>query len=210
MSMDKPFRVEVAVDAPRDAVWRAFTEPEQIRHWFGWDYDGLEDEIRHIFADHATLVPPGLIKLEPDGTIELEPLGADRTLIRATKPGDLDAAEWKDVYGDIEEGWITFFNQLRHRLAHHPDAARRMVIRSGPAIPTRLALPGEPWHETRYQRGAQVEDGSLAIVFTKAPLTSAEPAETMLLVTTYDLDDGAYAAAEAHWAAWWESVSDAH
>ena len=43
MSMDKPFRVEVIVDAPRDAVWRALTEPEQIRHWFGWDYDGLED-----------------------------------------------------------------------------------------------------------------------------------------------------------------------
>ena len=209
MSMDKPFRVEVAVDAPRDAVWRAFTEPEQIRHWFGWDYDGLEDEIRYIFVDHATLVPPGLINLEPDGTIELEPLDADRTLIRAIKPGDLDAAEWKDVYGDIEEGWITFFNQLRHRVARHPDARRRMVIRSGPAIPTRLVLPGEPWHQSRYQRGAEV-DGSLAIVFTKAPLTSAEPAETMLLVTTYDLDDGAYAAAESRWAAWWESVSDAH
>ena len=56
MSMDKPFRVEVIVDAPRDAVWRALTEPEQIRHWFGWDYDGLEDEIRVIFVEHATLV----------------------------------------------------------------------------------------------------------------------------------------------------------
>ena len=45
MSMDKPFRVEVSVDAPRDVVWRALTEPERIRHWFGWEYDGLEDEI---------------------------------------------------------------------------------------------------------------------------------------------------------------------
>ena len=57
MSMDKPFRVEVTVDAPRDTVWRALTEPEQIRHWFGWDYDGLEDEIRLIFVEHASLIP---------------------------------------------------------------------------------------------------------------------------------------------------------
>jgi hypothetical protein len=112
MSLDKPFRVEVVVDAPRDAVWRALTEPEQIRHWFGWEYDGLEEEINVIFVEHATLVPPSLIELSDDGVIELEDLG-ERTLIRAIKPGDLDAAEWQDVYGDIEEGWITFFHQLR-------------------------------------------------------------------------------------------------
>ena len=59
--------------------------------------------------------------------IELEDLG-ERTLIRAIKPGDLDAAEWQDVYGGIEEGWITFFHQLRHRLARHPDSTRRMIV----------------------------------------------------------------------------------
>ena len=46
MSMDKPFRVEVTVDAPRDVVWRELTEPERIRHWFGWEYDGLDEEIK--------------------------------------------------------------------------------------------------------------------------------------------------------------------
>ena len=46
MSMDKPFRVEVTVDAPRDVVWRELTESERIRHWFGWEYDGLDDEIK--------------------------------------------------------------------------------------------------------------------------------------------------------------------
>ena len=48
MSMDKPYRVEVTVDAPRDEVWRELTEPEQIKHWFGWQYDGLDDEIKWI------------------------------------------------------------------------------------------------------------------------------------------------------------------
>ncbi len=131
MSMDKPFRVEVMVDAPRDEVWRALTVPEQIRHWFGWEYDGLDDEIKLIFVEHAKLFPPGRIEMPQDGLIELEDHG-DRTLIRVTKPGDLDADEWKDVYGDIEEGWITFFNQLRHRIARHPEATRRTIFRHRP------------------------------------------------------------------------------
>jgi hypothetical protein len=194
MSMDKPFRVEVVVDAPRDAVWRALTEPEQIRHWFGWEYDGLEEEIRVIFVEHATLIPPDRIELSADGVIELEDLGS-RTLIRAIKPGDLDAAEWQDVYGDIEEGWITFFHQLRHRLARHPDSTRRMIVLRGDvALPD---LPGEPWHESRYQRGAE-SDGALVVVFAKPG------GEAMLLVTTYDLDDTAFAAAEERWTDWWD------
>jgi uncharacterized protein YndB with AHSA1/START domain len=197
MSMDKPYRVEVTVDAPRDIVWRALTEPEQIRHWFGWDSDDLDAEIEYIFVDHATLRPPDRIEMSGDGLIELEAVGENRTLIRATKPGDLDAAEWQDVYGDIEEGWITFFHQLRHRLAHHPDSARRMIVRTA-AIPL-PDLPGEPWHQSAYQRGTDV-DGSLVIVFAKPDGTDAR-----LLVTTYDLDDEAFAAAEAHWDAWWQS-----
>ena len=154
MSMDKPFRVEVSVDAPRDVVWRTLTEPEQIRHWFGWDYDGLDDEIELIFVEHARLRPPDRIEMSDDGLIELEERDG-RTVIRATKPGDLDAVEWEDVYGDIEEGWITFFNQLRHRLERHSDSTRRMIVRNAnlAALPE---LPGEPWHSSRYQRGADV------------------------------------------------------
>ena len=59
MSMDKPFRVEVSVDAPRDVVWRTLTEPEQIRHWFGWDYDGLDDEIELIFVEARPVASAG-------------------------------------------------------------------------------------------------------------------------------------------------------
>lgn len=198
MSMDKPYRVEVTIDAPRDVVWRALTEPEQIRHWFGWDYDGLDDEIEFIFVKHATLRPPDRIEMSQDGLIELEEAGPNRTVIRATKPGDLDAAQWRDVYGDIEEGWITFFNQLRHRIARHPDSNRRMIVRKA-TLPL-PDLPGEPWHSSRYQRGTDV-DGALVVVFAKP-----DGGEAMLLVTTYDLDDDAFAAAEQRWDAWWEQL----
>ena len=188
MSMDKPFRIEVTVDAPRDVVWRAISEPERIRHWFGWEYDGLEDEIQHIFVDHATQVAPERIDLG-DHAIELEDLG-DRTLIRVIKPGDAEG--WEGVYGDIEEGWITFFNQLRHRLERHPSSTRRMIVRKGPSFPE---LAGEPWHSSEFQRGVDA-DGELAIVFGKPG------GEQMLLVTTYDLDDDTFAAAEERWNAW--------
>ena len=149
-------------------------------------------------------MPPDRIELVQDGYVELISLG-DRTLIRAVKPGDLDAAEWQDVYGDIEEGWITFFNQLRHRLARDPEGARRMVVKTGSAVPSAVRLPGEPWHESRYQRGVDV-DGTLVIVGAKAPLDSDEPADTMLLVTTYGLDDDAFAAVEHRWTSWWDEL----
>jgi uncharacterized protein YndB with AHSA1/START domain len=191
MSMDKPYRIEVTVDAARDVIWSALTEPEQIRHWFGWDYDGLEEEIEWIFVKEARRHPPDRIEFDSDVT--LHDLGDGRTLIRAVKPGDLDAAEWQDVYGDIEEGWITFFNQLKYWLEHHPRSRRRMIVRKAQSFPP---LVGEPWHESRFQRGVVTPDDELAIVFGKPG------AEQMLLVTTYDLSDDDFAGAERRWDQW--------
>lgn len=196
-SMDKPFRIEVTVDAPRDVVWRELTEPDRIKHWFGWDYDGLDGEIRFIFVEHAEPHPPDRIEMGMEQTIELVEAGPKRTVVRITKPGDLDALEWKDVYGDIEEGWIAFFQQLRHRLAVAPDAPRRTILREGPA---RLVdLPGTPWHASRFQRGFDHE-GALAVLGVKPD------GEGRLVVTTYGLDDGAFAAAEAYWDEVWQRV----
>ena len=54
---DKPMEdhvlVEVTVPAPADAVWAALRDPEKIKDWFGWDTDGLKDEIDFIFVTHA-------------------------------------------------------------------------------------------------------------------------------------------------------------
>ncbi len=148
-----------------------------------------EDDGEGAVGLGAALVAAGV----PGLTRELGERGG-RTVIRATKPGDLDAVEWVDVYGDIEEGWITFFNQLRHRLERHPDSTRRMIVRNVnlAALPE---LPGEPWHSSRYQRGADV-DGTLVVVGVKPDGAG------MLLVTTYDLDDDAFAAVERRWDEW--------
>jgi hypothetical protein len=181
----KPFRVEVTVDAGSGAVWRWLTEVEEIRQWFGWDYDGLDAEIRFIFVEHAVLVPPDRIELSADGTIELEDLG-EQTTIRAVQPGEPD-----DGYDPIEEGWVTFLHQLRHRIARHAGARRRTIYLTGSADAAALELPGEPWHASRYQRGTDV-DGTLVVVW-------GDGSDASLVVTTYDLDDDAFAAAEASW-----------
>jgi hypothetical protein len=198
MSMDKPFDLEVSIDAPRDAVWRALTEPERIRHWFAWEHDGLDDEIRYIFVEHAE-IDEGAHVIRGHSDISVFERDG-RTVIRAVKPGDLSAVEWKDVYGGVEEGWITFFNQLRHRLERgHAQSRRRMIVLKGelPGVP---ALPGSPWHRSAFQAGAEV-DGALLVVFVQPS------GEAMGLVTTYDLDDDAFAAAEARWSSWWRSLA---
>ena len=196
--MDKPYRIEVTVDAPRDAVWRALTEVEQIRHWFGWEYEGLEGEIEYIFVEHATLHRPDRIEFGDGGRFELDELGPDRTVVRAIKPGDASSDEWKDVYGGVEEGWITFLNQLRHRFAVAPEGARRMLVLNG-SLAELPELPGTPWHASRFQRAADVR-GSL-IVVGRRPND-----EAMLLVTVYDVDDATFARLSDEWSSWWESV----
>jgi hypothetical protein len=195
--MDKPFRIEVTINAPRDAVWRALTEVEQIRHWFGWEYDGLEGEIEYIFVEHAELHAPDRIEFGDGTTFTLDEVGPARTVVRAVKPGDASSAEWKDVYGGVEEGWITFLNQLRHRFEHAPPGVRRMLVLEGvlAALPD---LPGTPWHATRYQRGADVK-GSLVVVGIRPG------GEGQLLVTAYDLDDATFARLVDEWTAWWQS-----
>ena len=61
------------------------------------------------------------------------------------------------------------------------------------------SLPGSPWHASQFQAGADV-DGTLVVVFVQPS------GEAMGLVTTYDLDDEAFAAAESHWSSWWDSL----
>jgi hypothetical protein len=49
MSDDTRPRIEVTIAAPVDVVWDALRDKDKIRHWLGWDYDGLGGEIDLIF-----------------------------------------------------------------------------------------------------------------------------------------------------------------
>ena len=39
---------EMVLPRPVDAVWLAFRDPALIRRWYGWEFDGLDEEIRTI------------------------------------------------------------------------------------------------------------------------------------------------------------------
>lgn len=211
----KPYRVEVTVRAPYDAVWQALTEPAAIRQWFGWDYDGLDAEIEEIFVDGAEPRQPDRIEFVSGDTIELES-GSDGAgsyvVVRVVKPGPLDAAEWSDIYDGMEEGWRTFFEQLRFRLERHSTGQRRTVFLTGnartPDVLTALRpLAKESWHESGYQRMLVDRAGRLVGFAAQRPLAAgAEPGPVSLVVTTYGLGEPAFAEARDEWTAWWRSL----
>lgn len=210
----KPFVVEVSIDAPPDAVWRAVSDPAEIRRWFGWDYPGLEEEIKYIFVDHATQLPPQRIEFEGFQTLEVVPDGS-RTVVRVVCAGGLADARWDDIYDGMEEGWRTFFHQLKYYLERRPGQDRRTLYLSGtlpgPVVVAALdaAVPGEPWQESRHQRAVvpSGEDIDLVSVVSPRPLASDEPAKLNVTLSTYGLEDAAFDTLKAEWTERWVTLA---
>lgn len=213
MTEQKPFRVEVEIAAPREVVWRALTTPERIREWFGWDYEGIEGEIRLIFVDDATHVAPDRIELAEGQHIEVVAAG-DRTIVRAVMAGDLTGTDWDDIYDGMEEGWRTFFEQLRFWLERPPTARRRTVYLSGTAsLPQVVAAVTEAgvaelWHDSRYQRMVVDRDNHLVSVASgQVPLDRPDEGPVALTVSTYGLDDAPFAELRERWALRWRGLA---
>ena len=147
--MSDPVIVEVTIAAPVDTVWNALRDPAEIRRWFGWEYEGLEEEIQYIFvqavkADDDRRVLDG----GEGGTIALEARG-DGTVVRVTR-----AAPTEGGYDEVNEGWVTFLQQLRFYLERHPGQERSTI---------HVATSGEEWFSSENQRGEVREDGALVI-----------------------------------------------
>jgi hypothetical protein len=211
MPESKPFRVEVVVRTPYVEVWRALTEPAQVRRWFGWDYAGLDDEIDMMFVANARHEPPGRILMfegEDQSAIEVEADGA-HTIVRAVSPASLGEVERSDGYDQIEEGWRAFLLQLRDYLERHPGKRRRTIRVTGEAKPIAVlaAVAGEVEGESRrasphlsvtttdsYGRGLVVVDSS-------EPLDSAATGRVNVTITTHGLDDESFTRLRARWQA---------
>jgi hypothetical protein len=170
--------VETAIAAPFETVWRALREPAEIRRWHGWEYDGLDEEIEAIYVSGATAS-------EEDGTIDLLEVGTrfgveregNRTIVRVTK-----AAPAADGFDEIDEGWITFFNQLRFYLEHHPGEERRTLhFPEAPDHGVLDALAGEELYRTPHQVGLSVDawNDAMLVVYGRG----------RVIVSTYGLDE---------------------
>lgn len=214
MSEQQGFRVEVVIQASCDVVWRALSDPDELRRWFGWDYEGLGDEIRYIFVDHATQIPPDRIALDNGQTIELVADGP-RTIVRVVQPGPLADAGWDEVYEEIVQGWHAFFQQLRHYLERHPGEERRTLYLEGTSpAPAALALadelaPGQVWYAGAHQRVTATEryGGGLVVVLATHRLASDEPGRVQVTLTTHGSGDTEFAEARAGWTARWTAIA---
>ena len=129
-------------DAPRERVWREWTEPERFADWFG----GTEGEISAISFDlreggrwratmvagereihwrgefHEIVAPERLVLTFCDQPgedqeelviVELRDLGDGRTEMRFEQRGGMAAAQ----YLRAQRGWAVFFDRLAERLA---------------------------------------------------------------------------------------------
>ncbi|MEH1014162.1 SRPBCC domain-containing protein [Micromonospora sp. CPCC 206060] len=210
MTEPKPYRVEVAIDAPRETVWRALTEPDELRQWFGWDHEGIDAEIRYIFADHAELFPPDRIALEDGQEIQVDPTDGGGTMVRARQPGALDDPRWADVHDGMEEGWRSFFEQLRYLLEGRPSDRRRTVYLTGtvtgPELVGLVTSAGvrEDRYAGRYQVVVVDPQGRLVVAAADRPLDAGEASSASITVSGYGLDDVTFAELRTQWLARWQ------
>ena len=219
--------IEVTLPAPVDDVWPAFRDPDLIRRWHGWEDAGLDDEIRMIFADGTTVEEEGRSLHVGGHRFTFEPRGA-QTIVRVVRaaPNDPGPLDWDAYYDDVDEGWLSFLQQLRFALAHEWEATRHTVHLDGTvAAPTRAvealglpataaegapytaevageALTGTVWFRSTHQLGVTVDAwGPGLLVVAEAPNGGGRAASATL--TTYGPIDGDRA---ARWTAAWRAV----
>ncbi|MFF3438349.1 SRPBCC domain-containing protein [Streptosporangium sp. NPDC002721] len=227
---DEPFYFEVTIAAPVGDVWSALRDPELIRRWHGWHFDGLDKEIEVIYQqDVVESASEHRLEIQGGDVFELADLG-DRTRLRVTRAPRGGDPDWDAYYDDVTEGWITFVHQLAFALERHPDADRRTVFLSGvsatpvleaavldavaglsPGSPYELEVPagetlrGEIRYRSANQVGLTVEgwgDGLLVAARTR-PSPANPGGAAMMVLSTYGLDDAAFADLESRWSAWW-------
>ena len=216
---DKPPTIEVTIAAPVATVWQSLRDPELIKRWHGWHFDGLDEEIQLIFGNpesvdetNHVLVAGGSDRFEltevPEGTT-----------VRITRPPYVPDEEWSAYYDDITEGWTSFLQQLKFMHEVHPGEERRTIFLmargSADGLSTLLKTPpvelGEPWFEAAHQRGVVLPSlgPGLLITAAKEPVAGeAGPmaADAMAIITTYGLDDAAFDEQRETWTTWWRSV----
>jgi hypothetical protein len=131
-----------------------------------------------------------------DGSrFELERAGEASTVVRVTM------AVPENGFDEIREGWFSFVMQLRFALERHPEEDRRTLrlpasgpldlSTIGPRHESEAGWSGELLYRTDHQAGLTVDSYGPGLVILYA--------NGMAIVTTYGLDDEAFAELERRW-----------
>jgi len=201
------FHVEVPIGAGRDVVWEAVTQPPVIAQWFGWDHDGLVAEIEQIFVAEATLISPERMGWA-DGSY-LEVTGDDDTAtVRVVREGGTPAGP--DAYDAIEEGWTAFLAQLRFLIERRPAGRRRTLHLAGETTGRQvLELVDGDWTRAGSRLAWAVDpDGHLVVASAHVPLDSPDAAAMQVTISTFGLNDDAFATCRDDWTKRWAPVAD--
>jgi uncharacterized protein YndB with AHSA1/START domain len=212
--MERPI-LEMVVQAPREEVWPTISTTGGLREWFGYDYErrhggrperpaaGSEAELR-AFIDDAELVAPGRIAFDDGTALTLDADGAG-TIVRLVVPTSADA-ESEALYDGLAEGWRFYLEQLRFLLEAAPKGARRTIYLAGRARGRQVAElvgPGTPWHDA----SVVTPEGWLVSVGADPGDPTTGPVN--VIVSTYGLDDDAFAAVREVWSKRWiDSIVD--
>jgi uncharacterized protein YndB with AHSA1/START domain len=202
----KPYRVEISLPVGRDEVWETVTQPSVIRQWFGWDYEGLDAEIKHIFVDQAVFLAPEQMGWA-DGSY-LEVTGDDsHTVVRAAR-GEVPAPD-PHRYDAIEEAWRTFLVQLRFLLEESPKGARRTLYLTGESTGRQArSLVAGDWTPVGRRVAWTVDaDGHLVVVSGKRPLDDPAAGGIEIIVSTFGADPATFAGYRANWSKRWAPLA---
>ncbi len=221
-------RIDVTIAAPLDIVWEALREKHKIRHWHGWDFEGLDAEIDLIYFTDVKETAPRTLDVHGHDVIELTPDGKG-TALRLTRAPHGDDPEWDAYYDDITEGWITFMHQLKFLVERRPTGERRTVFLSGDnpsarSVAADLGLPdgpvgtsvaldllgqdvrGEIFFRTAHQVGVTVDAwGDGLLVVSSVPPGDAKPkGAVMAVLSTFDRPEQEVADLATRWQPWWD------
>lgn len=233
MNPDTTF--EMLLPRSVDAVWLTFRDPELVKRWYGWDFDGLEEEITSMFVQGA-VVGTDERTLHIGGHLFTFTASDANTHVKVERRppafGEGSGANWAQDYDDIEEGWIAFLQQCRCHLARHPQQRRRTIHRAGTArsavpmpLPDLLGLgdafrtpageryvgdavpgdrlEGEVWYRTGLQLGVTVDGwGDGLLILAHSPSAKEPFALVSMTLSTYGMDDAAFADLERRWSRW--------
>jgi hypothetical protein len=202
----KPYDVDVTVEASRDEVWEAVTQPAVLHQWFGWDYDGLDAEIKQIFVDEATLWAPEQMGWADGSALEVTG-DDDGARIRVSRESSGPAGP--DRYDAIEEGWRSFLIQLRYLLNARPSGRRRTLYLTGETTGRQaLTLASGSWERFGPRVAWSVTgDGQLVVVAGRVPLDRDEAARMEVTVSTFGLSDEAFQAQRDEWTKRWAPLA---